>query len=153
MEQDVGSLSVLPAAWVFALRYHLKPVAFGWAASPVVPARLALPRVPARRHPADRARDTAAPDGSALRRRAARRVPGRVARHGRLLGPVASDDARPTQLRRDGADHPLGATPFLPRRGAHMDADVPLREGKRAKGVLTRPLRRTRLRNKERAQS
>lgn len=34
IEEHVGSLSVLPAEWVFALRYHLKPVAFGWAAHP-----------------------------------------------------------------------------------------------------------------------
>ena len=34
MEHDVGSLAVLPAAWVFALRYRLTPIAFGWAAHP-----------------------------------------------------------------------------------------------------------------------
>jgi hypothetical protein len=34
IEDHVGSLAVLPAAWVFALRYRLEPVAFGWAAHP-----------------------------------------------------------------------------------------------------------------------
>jgi hypothetical protein len=34
LEQEVGSPSVLPAEWVFALRYRLPPVAFGWAAHP-----------------------------------------------------------------------------------------------------------------------
>ncbi len=34
IDEYVGSLPVLPAEWVFALRYHLKPVAFGWAAHP-----------------------------------------------------------------------------------------------------------------------
>jgi hypothetical protein len=34
MEEDVGSLSILPAEWLFALRYRLKPLAFGWAAHP-----------------------------------------------------------------------------------------------------------------------
>jgi hypothetical protein len=33
-EDAVGPLEVLPAAWVFALRYHLKPRAFGWASHP-----------------------------------------------------------------------------------------------------------------------
>jgi len=35
VEQGIGSPSVLPAEWVFALRYSLKPVAFGWAATPL----------------------------------------------------------------------------------------------------------------------
>jgi hypothetical protein len=35
VERDIGSPSVLPAEWVFALRYRLPPVAFGWAASPL----------------------------------------------------------------------------------------------------------------------
>jgi hypothetical protein len=34
IENDVGSLAVLPAAWVFSLRYHLKPISFGLAAHP-----------------------------------------------------------------------------------------------------------------------
>jgi hypothetical protein len=34
IENAFGSLSVLPAAWVFSLRYHLEPIAFGWAAHP-----------------------------------------------------------------------------------------------------------------------
>jgi len=35
MEQGIGSPSVLPAEWLFALRYGLKPVTFGWAATPL----------------------------------------------------------------------------------------------------------------------
>ncbi len=34
LEKSVGPLPELPAAWVFALRYHLEPIAFGWAAHP-----------------------------------------------------------------------------------------------------------------------
>jgi hypothetical protein len=34
LEREVGSPSVMPAEWVFALRYGLRPVAFGWAAHP-----------------------------------------------------------------------------------------------------------------------
>jgi hypothetical protein len=34
IEDHVGSLAVLPAAWVFSLRYRLEPAAFGWAAQP-----------------------------------------------------------------------------------------------------------------------
>lgn len=34
VEKAIGPLDELPAAWVFALRYRLEPVAFGWAAQP-----------------------------------------------------------------------------------------------------------------------
>ena len=39
VERVVGPLTALPAAWIFSARYHLSPLAFGWAAHPMWYAR------------------------------------------------------------------------------------------------------------------